>query len=399
MTSPQSITIYAELLSNIRQISVVASLSTPADPSTKAEISHHGRQLNVTHRGYTESVTLPAQTSVTGSLPVAQNARPGLSWRLPVSPTEAKLVHFSLENQALPWTSVDIAAGTPVSCRNCGSEFVAQSTINTWKDLPSENWAEMMEFWHCHKPHDHQHQNSESLATKGYGANHAISAQKGVGFVDLTSFLFLESDCKGLKYSSSTMDAGFDLSSLALNEDESKKFLHIFCRKCATEVGLYNIAALSVTLFKWQITCQTNTQDPSPSSSECLAATLMATISRSGSSKSIITPHILGTVKPGPVVAHQNLHLWVLNPNVVYAASSTAGRKTAMKILYKHIDSAEGDKLITSMNSDVQEIALPEAAIKAAEECLLSSGQLLPVHERTFREWNVGLLGRWEPVS
>ncbi|KAF4989583.1 hypothetical protein FGRMN_9045 [Fusarium graminum] len=265
--------------------------------------------------------------------------------------------------------------------------------------LPSENWAEMMEFWHCHKPHDHEHQDPESLASKGYGANHAISAQQGTGFVDLTSFLFSEPDCRGLKYSSSTMDAGFGLSSLALNDDETKKFLHIFCQKCATEVGLYNIAALSVTLFKWQISCQTNTPDPKPSSPECLAATLLATISRSGSSKSIVTPHILGPVKADPVVTGHNLHLWVLNPNVVYTASSKHGRRTAMKILYKHIDSAEGDKLITSMTSDVQEITLPKAAIKAAEESLLSSSQLLPAQERTFKEWNVGLLGRWEPAS
>ncbi|KAF4962668.1 hypothetical protein FSARC_9229 [Fusarium sarcochroum] len=398
MASQTPTSIYAELLSNIRQISVVASLSTPADSSTKAEISHDGRQLNVTHQDRTESISLPAQTSVAGPLPVTKTGRPSLSWRLPVSPADAKPAQFSLENQALPWTSVDITTGSPIGCRNCGNEFVTQNTIKTWKDLPSENWAEMMEFWHCHKPHDHEHQDSESLASKGYGANHAISAQQGIGFVDLTSFLFSESDCRGLKYSSSTIDAGFDLSSLALDDDETKKFLHVFCQKCETEVGLYNIATTSVTLFKWQITCQTITPDPSPSSPECLAATLLATISRSGSSKSIITPHILGPAKLESDVAHKNLHLWILNPNVVYTASSTPGRETAMKILYKHIESAEGDKLITSMTSDVQEITLPEAAIKAAEEYLLSRSQLLPAQERTFKEWNVGLLGRWEPA-
>ncbi|KAI1044664.1 hypothetical protein LB505_011276 [Fusarium chuoi] len=391
-------TIYAELLSNIRQISVTVSLLTSVDSSTKAEISPDGRQLSVTHHGHTEHVTLPAQTSAIGSLPVAQIGRSNLSWRLPVSPAEARPSRFSLESQAVPWTSVDIATGSSVACRSCGSEFVAQSIINAWKDLPSENWAEMMEFWHCHKPHDHDHQDPESLATKGYGANHAISAQQGVGFVDLTSFLFSESDCRGLQYSSSTPDAGFDLSSLALNDDESKKFLHIFCRECTTEVGLYNIAALSVTLFKWKITCQTKTTDPSPSSSECLAATLLATISRSGSSKSIITPHTSGTATP-EAVSLKNLHLWVLNPNVVYTASSTADRKTAMKILYKHIDPLESEKLLTSMTSDVQEISLPEEAIKAADNCLLWSSELLPVQERSFKEWQVGLLERWEPAA
>jgi len=89
----------------------------------------------------------------------------------------------------------------------------------------------------------------------------------------------------------------------------------------------------------------------------------------------------------------------VLNPNVVYTASSTADRKTAIKILYKHIDPVESEKLITSMTSDVQEISLPEEAIKAADNCLLWSSELLPVQERTFKEWQVGLLERWEPAS
>ena len=70
-----------------------------------------------------------------------------------------------------------------------------------------------------------------------------------------------------------------------------------------------------------------------------------------------------------------------------------------MKILYKHIDPSESEKLLTSMTSDVQEISLPEEAIKAADSCLLWSSGLLPVQERTFKEWQVGLLERWEPAS
>lgn len=201
MAASKDISIYAELLSNIRQVSVVASLSSPPDSSTKAEISNEGRRLEVTHQGQTESISLPAQVALTAALPVATNGRPALSWRLPVSPAEARPAHFSLENQALPWTSVDIEIGSRIGCRNCDNEFVTQHAIKAWKDLPSENWAEMMEFWHCHKPHDHDQQDPESLASKGYGANHAISAQPGIGFVDLTSFLFSESDCKGVKVS------------------------------------------------------------------------------------------------------------------------------------------------------------------------------------------------------
>ncbi|RSM13330.1 hypothetical protein CEP52_001888 [Fusarium oligoseptatum] len=399
MAASKDISIYAELLSNIRQVSVVASLSSPPDSSTKAEISNEGRRLQVTHQGQTESISLPAQVALTTALPVSTNGHPALSWRLPVSPAEARPAHFSLENQALPWTSIDIETGSRIGCRNCDNEFVTQDTIKAWKDLPSENWAEMMEFWHCHKPHDHDQQDPESLASKGYGANHAISAQSGIGFVDLTSFLFTEFDCKGVKYSSSTVDAGFDLSSLALDDNQAKKFLHVFCQKCQTEVGLYNILASSVTLFKWQITCQTIKPSPRPSSSECLAATLLATISRSGFSKSIITPHILGPEVAEADETKTNLFLWVLNPNVVYASSSATGSKTAMKILYRQIPVDEGEKLTTSMISDVQEISLPASAIKAAEDCLASSSHLLPAQERKFKAFDVGLLGRWEATS
>lgn len=162
-------------------------------------------------------------------------------------------------------------------------------------------------------------------------------------------------------------------------------------------MGLFNILALSVTLFKWQITCQTLAPSLSPSSSECLAATLMATISRSGSSKSIITPHMLGPSSSEPDVSRRDLYLWVLNPNVVYSSSSVSGSKTAMKILYRGIGVEEGNGLIDSLNSDVQEISLPQPAIEAATEKLLLSGLLLPTRERTFKEWQVGLLGRWEP--
>ncbi|KAH6898694.1 ubiquitin-conjugating enzyme E2-binding protein [Thelonectria olida] len=395
MASNGEILIYAEYLSNIRQISVVVSLPTHPDALTKADVVQDGRQLQVVHQGNAESITLPAQVVAPPVLPIPTRGGQDLSWRLPVSPSEPRPSPFSLENQALPWTSTDIKVGSPISCRKCDKEFVSKDTVNSWKDLPSENWAEMMEFWHCHKPHDHEQQDLESLANKGYGANNAISAQPGVGFVDLTSFLFTESDCSGLAYSSSTVDAGFDMSSLALDDSVSRKFLHVFCRGCKTEVGLFNILASSVTLFKWQITCQTLAPSHNPGSSECLAATLIATISRSGSSKSILTPHILGSSSSEPGLSRKDVSLWVLNPNVVYASSLVPGSKTAMKILYKDIDSEEGSKLIESMNSDVQEIALPQVAIKTAREQLEASGLLLPACERAFKEWNVGLLGRW----
>jgi len=92
--------------------------------------------------------------------------------------------------------------------------IVEAGKLAAWKDLPSENWAEMMEFWHCHKPEPQHHETKqdvgggrnsqegraaqESLTARGYGANAAITAQRGVGFVDVMAFSFAEDDCLGL---------------------------------------------------------------------------------------------------------------------------------------------------------------------------------------------------------
>lgn len=192
------ISVYAELLSNIRQVTVGVTLPSPSDASTSAEVVDGGRRLRVRHQGHSEDLELPATVTTSAALAVSKAASAEQSWRLPVSPAEASATRFSPEDQAVPWDSTDIKVGSAICCRGCGSAVVQGGKIGSWKDLPSENWAEMMEFWHCHKPTDHGEHEDEALANRGYGANGAITAQPSVGFVDITSFMFAESDCDGL---------------------------------------------------------------------------------------------------------------------------------------------------------------------------------------------------------
>ncbi|KAL7935333.1 ubiquitin-conjugating enzyme E2-binding protein [Trichoderma chlorosporum] len=389
--------IYAELLSNIRQVSVIATLSSPSNATTKAEILDDGRRIQIHHQGEIRSLDLPASVSIRSTLHISENFSQGLAWRLPVSATEAQLTRFSAENQSVPWVSTDLKAGSCIFCRHCNHNIVQQGRIKSWKDLPSENWAEMMEFWHCHKPHDHEHHDGENLSKRGYGANSTITAQPEVGFVDLTSFMFSELDCDGLSFSRLNSDASFDTSEGAIDDTDPVKPLRISCKSCRTELGLYNALASSVTLFKWQVACETESPSRAPSSSECLAATLIATISRSGSSKSVVASHTLDTT-PGETHSGlpQSLHLWVLNANVVYSSTMREGRRTAIKVLYQDIDAEEGNKLVDSMTSGVQEISFPEAAISTARQILQESNSFLPASERLFQQWHVGLLERWE---
>ncbi|KAF4781966.1 hypothetical protein HER10_EVM0005802 [Colletotrichum scovillei] len=430
MSSHDTPTIYAELLTNIRQLSVAVTLPSPAGGQTRALIAPNGETLHIHHAGTETSFPLPgrvlAQTGAPTTLPTprssaSSSASQTLSWRLP------------------------LAADSPAA----RSGSVAD---DPWKDLPSENWAEMMDFWHCHKPstdredeHEHgangegkQKDDHEHLTRRGYGANSSIAAQPGVGMVDLTSFLFCEADCVGLKFSLPSSDAapqassssevlagaeGRDSGSASDPTQPPPRMLNIACSACASHLGFFNVAISSVVLLKWQVSCQTSTSHPTaaaaalPSSTDCLAATLIATLSRSGSSKSVVVPAFQSTQNlasssssDGDEAVPPALHLWILNSNITYASSSFPSssssssspprtKRAAIKLLYKEISQDEADDMLESMTSDVQEVNLPLPAIVAAAEGLRRSSGLLPPAERVFKGWIVGLLDKWEPVS
>ncbi|KAK1527716.1 uncharacterized protein CCOS01_07978 [Colletotrichum costaricense] len=465
MSSHDTPTIYAELLTNIRQLSIAVTLSSPAGGQTRALIAPNGETLHIHHAGTETSFPLPGKVLAHAGAPTAlftpppsasSSASQTLSWRLPLADSPAaRSGSTSLADDPVPWTARDLLPSSAVACRRCAAVVVPGGKAGEWKDLPSENWAEMMDFWHCHKPstdredeHEHGGVNGEGkekddhehLTRRGYGANSSIAAQPGVGMVDLTSFLFCEADCVGLKFSlpssaaappassSSEVLAGggagdSDSDSASDPTEPPPRMLNIACSACASHLGFFNVAISSVVLLKWQVSCQTSTSHPTatatalPSSTDCLAATLIATLSRSGSSKSVVVPAFQSTQNlassssgDGGDAVPPALHLWILNSNITYASSSfpsssssssphQRAKRAAIKLLYKEISQAEADDMLESMTSDVQEVNLPLPAIVAAAEGLKQSSRLLPPSERVFKGWNVGLLDKWEPAS
>lgn len=227
MESSEKSIIYAELLPNIGRISLAISLKPPnTDASTRVAVNADGVNVELRHHGEIQTLKLPAKVSLGGTvLPIQKKQGSGiLSWALPLcSPVRFDPRQPEVAGDGAPtWSATDLKAGSEISCRQCGNVIVKNGSIAAWKDLPSENWAEMMEFWHCHKPdHPHHHHghphnsgstdterspkalghgdggkaNDASLAARGYGASSITSAQKGIGFIDLTTLLFAESDC------------------------------------------------------------------------------------------------------------------------------------------------------------------------------------------------------------
>lgn len=203
--------IYAELLSNIRQISVIASLDTPCDAATNAELASQGQRVLLTHAGETTSLPLPGRVAANARLQKPALGSRELSWRLPLAEAPAPSESERLQDNEAPWSAEQLGESRGFACRNCNTTVLKEGVIDTWKDLPSENWAEMMEFWHCHKPdvpeHEQNHESNgasgqsqaDSNANRGYGANTKFVARPGTAFIDSTTFLLFESDCSGLQ--------------------------------------------------------------------------------------------------------------------------------------------------------------------------------------------------------
>jgi hypothetical protein len=207
--------LYAELLSNIRQVSIIAALETPCNQSTKVQLSDDGKQFILHHEDTVLSMSLPALVALSSQLQKPVLGSQELSWRLPLSPS--CILSNLDQNNDVPWSSKHFQAiGEDIgyACRQCGSIIVEIGVIKKWKDLPSENWAEMMEFWHCHKPDVHEDDSDGSSGSaggikashshRGYGADTKLAAQSAICFVDLTTFLLAETDCTSLSYPSTT---------------------------------------------------------------------------------------------------------------------------------------------------------------------------------------------------
>ena len=205
--------LYAELLTNIRQVSVMATLSSFRDDSTTAELLDDGHSFMVTHRGKSTVLALPEQVQSHTQAQELPQGSMDLSWRFPLANMSTPRNASTQENE-VPWSARDLTPDVEFSCRDCDSVIIKKESIKEWKNLPSENWAEMMEFWHCHKPdvptheqngpvdgsNDHKgHDDTHANVDRGYGANTKFIARTSVGFVDPTTFLLASADCSNVK--------------------------------------------------------------------------------------------------------------------------------------------------------------------------------------------------------
>ena len=181
---------------NIQQVTVFATLPSEQNDTTVFELSSDKVTLTLTHDCQHAAIVLPGEIAVSTILDVPRSTDNSIFLRLQASSdVELAAAEGYRTSGKVPWSASSLSAHTRIACNFC-SAVIVDGTVQSWKDLPSENWAEMMDFWHCHKPSNDSRHSTES--SKGYSAADRIHTRSGVALVDTCHIIVAAGDCKNI---------------------------------------------------------------------------------------------------------------------------------------------------------------------------------------------------------
>ncbi|KAF2096449.1 hypothetical protein NA57DRAFT_58364 [Rhizodiscina lignyota] len=384
-----SIQLYAELLLNIRTVTFFATLKSEHNHETKATLSADGESITVTHEGESASIRLPTKISGGGSAALALPPTPAkeLTLRLLLEEKAPGLLRYSDfpdsgSDNPVPWDALSLSTETEIKCGKCDNVLIPKGTVREWKDLPSENWADMMDFWHCHKPdehHDHSHHDAnDAPSRKGYAAGNKLTASSGTGFVDTMYFLLAAEDCAGA------------VTNKTLSEPAAT--FDVLCNQCNMPIGVVDDIAGGYRIFKWAVIVAHEDESEQNDIQQWISAQLLAAIQNIGVRKFAIQQQGSGKERPG------GLMLWVFTPDLCFSSSvhheSRHDPTRAMKVFWQH--QLDLSRVIERQSTSFEHIELPTAAYASLEDALQSNADLLPSSAQRFQDWNVSLLQRFE---
>lgn len=306
---------YAEYLSRINSV----SLSIESD-ETIDKLDFDGSSFNV--QGQT--VVLPAPV-----LParVEVNAAK-TSLRLPCSETQK---HDRSNQWATnpPWTASELSKQkVVVKCRHC--DKVLTESISTWKQLPSEHWAELMDFWHCHKPHTHSEEFNPAYAVNKF------EPQPSLAYVS-DAYLLIHPD---------DLDA---------------------CEHVSGE-----------KIWKWDITLCGAQIESYPT--QVFAASILC---------ELIDSHAIYSFHIQDPDQQLRLLVWVFNRDLHYTSTGQPP-KHGLKVMYS-VEPSQFPMLYQT-RGDVEDVVLPMNAVMELKRTLEKSNEKLPESASLFGPWKIGLL-------
>ena len=125
--------IYAELLLNIRQMTVFVALSSNYNETTKLQLSSDRTSFSITHNGEYAETKLPCKIAENGYLKLPQTPVKEFSFRLPLDRDQNTLLETgTIGEDDCPWPASSMTAETQIACRSCFA-ILSGGSVKAWK--------------------------------------------------------------------------------------------------------------------------------------------------------------------------------------------------------------------------------------------------------------------------
>lgn len=286
-----------------------------------------------------------------------------------------------------------------IQCINCGIDVIRPNLIMRWKALPSETWAEMMDFWHCHKPADDG--KSSDLFNKSYAVSKFIPESTSV-FVGLTYLLVCVSDLENIEIA--------NLGKMNVTQYSSPNSVN--CKSCNSQLGIQDTDT-SIKLWKWSI--KLSSQEKSVIRPYLYVSSQIAElISSHGVYCFSIHPEPMQSPSDNSSFNYTTnkwssdpqILIWVFNSDIQYRSSGDISSRKGFKIFY-----SDDPKIIPKLEQergDVEQIYLPQNVIddllchlKQGNKILTMGITDIDLQDHQFnksisKNWNLSILDKYQ---
>lgn len=363
---------FAEYLPNIKAISLIIQLDETCHATKLEFMSLTGAVLHYkTNQDmeYTLDIILPNEIKASLLSLEIKDQSSELSFRLPASP-QLDREGISPQNgkdawtiTRYPWEASDLQkhrSSVLLACSACQKPFlVKRGSILSWKPMPSENWAELMDFWHCHKPKTE----CEPKTVKDY--NKALIPAKSTAMVGGSYF------CIG--------------KDSLINLDEKDGVIR--CCHCRTQVGSVDQFGVFL-LSKWNLVLLGESSLKSSFNGNVFVT---STICDQIEFHSIYSYYLQSDTDD---TNDPQILIKIFNPNISYTTTELVSSKAGLKVFFS-VDKADFPKLMQT-TGDVEILKFPAPIIRETKRELEWINAHLPEKARRFGQWAVGVMERYQ---
>lgn len=266
------------------------------------------------------------------------------------------------------------------SCLNCQCELFSCRDISQWKSLPSETWAEMMDFWHCHKP------SVSDEKASSFNPSYAISsfhAYPSTALVGLSYILFHPSHCKSPQ-------------AFIIKENiPGAKHSMICCAKCLSWMG-FKESSDTYKIYKWSIQLQSSLQQPlNYPGYFYISSTIEELISSHAIYTFSLLPEDYSNEKQElEAMDTEKALIWIFNPDFRFCTNSTKGDvDRGFKVFYS--TDLKAIPNLKRMRGDVEQLFFPQNIIDNLLQHLDQNSKLYPEDSQSVgKDWKVSILKR-----